>query len=212
MGYSDKRADLIAHYASTYADNPKLGIRFLDYATHPGDEHYQKSGGMHLAPNRPGIDYEKTKDSQDESNSHWHGMMSDEEAANGMTKEQAVDRALAFGWDNIFGSDGGKDLGKVGQGFHALQDVEAHGGAKTSDHLGKNWSSVKMGVNDLYGATSKAYQVTKSAAIVLNLLEGNKVSLKVGDRINTAGMSAQQVQNLRQMLKDQGYTTQTKRY
>lgn len=43
-------------------------------------------------------------------------MMSDKEAESGMTREQATARGLKFGQDNIFSSDGGKDLGKFEQG------------------------------------------------------------------------------------------------
>ena len=51
-------------------------------------------------------------------------MMSDEEAANGMTREQATLRGLEFGWNSIFESSG-QDHGKIGQGIHALQDAIA---------------------------------------------------------------------------------------
>lgn len=58
-----------------------------------------------------------------------------------MTEQQSLDRGLKFGLDNIFGSDGGKDLGKLGQGIHALQDAIAHREASTNNHLGWNASS-----------------------------------------------------------------------
>jgi hypothetical protein len=61
---------------------------------------------------------------------------------------------LKFGWDNIFAQKDGEDLGKLGQGIHALQDAMAHQGVKTGDHLfgksAKEWvMSTKMMWNDM---------------------------------------------------------------
>jgi len=139
-----------------------------------------------------GIDYSKTAESQNEKNSMWHSMMSDKEAEDGMTEGQAMARGLKFGWDNIFESDGGKDLGKLGQGLHALQDAIAHEGARTSDHLGFNWSSIKKFGKDLYGSTAEAEKLTKSALIVLDVINGKKDNLKSGDTLDLRGMSSNQ--------------------
>ncbi|RKF36390.1 hypothetical protein BCY89_27745 [Sphingobacterium siyangense] len=145
LGYSKERADLIAHYSSTYADHPPAGASFADFMLHPLETKTHQY--------RKGIDYSKTADSQLEKNSQWHSRMSDAEADAGMTEQQAVNRGLKFGWDNIFGSDGGKDFGKLGQGIHALQDAIAHRGTKTNDHLGWNLPSLGKFYNDLYGST-----------------------------------------------------------
>ena len=84
-------------------------------------------------------------------------MMSDKEAESGMTREQATARGLKFGWDNIFSSNGGKDLGKFEQGVHILQDAIAHGGMTTHEHLGSNWSSVKQTLfKGMFGSTDDA--------------------------------------------------------
>jgi hypothetical protein len=197
LGYSKKQADLIAHYSSTYADHPPETARFLDFMLHP----------LAIDPHvyRAGIDYSKTADSQEEKNSHWHSMMSDAEAAGGMTEEQATNRGLKFGWDNIFASDGGKDLGKLGQGLHALQDAIAHQGAKTNDHLGWNISSAGKFYNDLYGDTKQASSLTRSALMVVDLLNGKKVNLKDGESLNVTGMSSGQFQQVMQQLVNQGF-------
>ncbi len=202
LGYSKEKSDLIAHYASTYADHPPAKAGAADFILHPLETK------THLQ--REGINYDPTKDSQKEENSQWHAMMSDAEAAGGMTEEQAANRGLAFGWDKIFeyASEGSQDLGKLGQGLHALQDAVAHNGVKTSDHLGFNLSSARKFYNDMYGDTRQASNLTKSAIVVLNLLEGNKVSLKVGDRINLTGMSDKQKSQIVKSLQEQGFTTQ----
>ncbi len=198
MGYSDAKADLIAHYSSTYADHPPVGAQYFDAVLHPFKD---------VQDYRPGINYNPTSESQNEKNSMWHSMMSDAEAANGMTEAQATARGLKFGWDNIFGSDGGKDLGRLGQGLHALQDGIAHEGVKTDDHLGFNFSSAGKFANDLYGDTKVAFSLTKSALTILSLLQGNQVALKAGDTLDVRGMSAAQIKQVQQLLTDQGYNS-----
>lgn len=180
LGYSKKDADLIAHYASVYADHPENKARFYDFMGHPFD--------INPHPYRKSIDYSPTAASQDESNSRWHSMMSDAEAEAGMTEQEAMLRGLEFGWKSIFESDGGKNIGKLGQGLHALQDAYAHKGAKTNDHLGKNSSSVFMLMNDMWGSTREASEITRSALIVLEVLQGKKSNLKDGDHLNLYGM------------------------
>lgn len=97
----------------------------------------------------------------------WHSMMSDAEA-----------RGLKFGWDNIFSSDGGKNLGKLGQGLHALQDAIAHNGRKTSDHLGLNFPSIGAMYNDMYGSTENAENLTRSAGVLVKLMAGKEVKFR----------------------------------
>ena len=123
LGYSKSIADNVAHHASVYADHPPSPLLLLDNAAH-GTSHSYKAG----------IDYSKTQFSQEEWRSNWHSMMSDAEAASGMTHEQAMQRGLAFGWSNIFSQQEKEDIGKLGQGLHALQDAYAHKGASTDEH------------------------------------------------------------------------------
>jgi RHS repeat-associated protein len=128
MGYSDKAADKIAHYSSTYADHPSQNVLESDAILH------FETGIKTFYRWRGGIDYSKTQDSQDEKNSVWHSMMSDEEAKNGMTEGEAMLRGMNFGWNNIFEyatSEGDSKIGSLGQGLHALQDAIAHKGVRT---------------------------------------------------------------------------------
>ncbi|TDE18539.1 hypothetical protein [Dyadobacter psychrotolerans] len=202
LGYSRERADLIAHYSSTYADHPNAGPMLLDNMGH-GVSPSRNPLAYRMSQ---GIAYDKTANSQEESNSNWHSMMSDAEADAGMTEKDAMNRGLKFGWDNIFDSDSGKDLGKLGQGLHALQDAMGHKGKKTSDHLGFNFSSVKQTLfTDMFGSTRQASNLTKSALIVTDLLQGKKANLKDGDRLNVTGMSGGQLQQVLQLLVKQGF-------
>lgn len=112
-GYSKDDADRYAHYASTYADHPPGGIMAID-GMGKG-----RTSSPHLVYRLDYIDYSATVESQDEKNSMWHSMRSDQKAAEGMTREQATTRGLEYGWNTIFESvyDGGTDLGKLGKEF-----------------------------------------------------------------------------------------------
>jgi RHS repeat-associated protein len=197
-GYSHKRADLIAHYSSTYADHPEDVVRGIDHFGH------NLGARSHLSY-RSGINYSRTSGSQDEAFSIWHAMMSNAEADAGMTEEQAMKRGLKFGWDNVFAQKDGDYLGKLGQGIHALQDAIAHKGAKTDDHLGRNLSSVRMLINDMYVSTKEAAILTKSALVVYDLLQGRQSGLKSGDTLNFSGMSPDQLLKITQLLVNQGF-------
>jgi RHS repeat-associated protein len=93
LGYSQKQADLISHYASTYSDHPANSVINTDYVLHTGTSPYSTMPTAY----RTGIDYSKTAESQDEKNSIWHSMMSDKEAEDGITEAQAMNRGLKFG-------------------------------------------------------------------------------------------------------------------
>jgi RHS repeat-associated protein len=202
LGYSKQRADLIAHYSSTYADHPTEGVRFADGSLH------LKDGSTTAYRSGMGIDYSKTELSQYEFNSKWHSMMSDEEAANGMTETQAVERGLQFGWDNIFeyaNSNDDSKIGNLGQGIHALQDAIAHDGVSTKDHLGTNWSSAKKMTNDMYGSTVEAARLTRSAFIVVDVLKGKSSNLKDGEKLDLRGMSKGHLNQFLQSLIKLGF-------
>ena len=123
-----------------------------------------------------------------------------------MTEDQTMARGLKFGWDNIFESDGGKDLGKLGQGLHVLQDAITHGRVKTSDHLGHNLSSLKKFGKDLYSSTAEAEKLTKSALIVLDVINGKNENLKSGDTLDLGGMSGDQLKQFLGGLLKLGFT------
>jgi RHS repeat-associated protein len=204
LGYSQKRADLIAHYSSTYADHPNSIPMLADHMGHgisPKDHHLAY---------RSSINYSATSESQAEKNSMWHSMMSDAEAENGMSRQAAMNRGLKFGWDNIFAQKDGENLDKLGQGLHALQDAMAHQGVKTGDHLfGSTMSewgtSTKMMWNDMYGSTKEASALTRSALVVSNLLQGKKVDVKDGETLNFRGMSSDQFSQAMKLLVNQGF-------
>lgn len=202
LGYSKEKADLIAHYSSTYSDHPSKNVLFADGIGHllDGSKTAYRSG--------IGIDYNKTSASQEEINSTWHSMMSDKESDEGMTQTQAMERGLQFGWDNIFESVASKDgenLGKLGQGIHALQDAVAHRGVNTSRHLNYNLSSFKKFATDMYGSNFEAANLTRSALIVVDVLKGKKSNLKDGDKLDLRGMSGGQLNQFMQALVKQGF-------
>jgi hypothetical protein len=107
-------------------------------------------------------------------------MMSDKEAADGMTEGEAMLRGLQFGWDNIFASvsaSGSAQAEHLGQGLNALQDAIAHRVVRTSDHLGFNPTSASRLINDMYGSQAIASNLTRSALVVIDVLNGKKANL-----------------------------------
>ncbi|UPQ76046.1 DUF6443 domain-containing protein [Chryseobacterium nepalense] len=168
-GFGKKQADLLAHYASVYADNPGNHI-LLNNLAHPTD----------WVRYRKGIDYSGTANSQitdydgDGYNYNvWHSMRSDWEAKQGYSPKDATRRGLQFGWQKIFDSakKGGKldelkanskGIQDFGQGIHALQDAYAHEGRSDVglDHV---W-------NDRTGDKEQAEWISTSAINVHNLL------------------------------------------
>jgi hypothetical protein len=97
-------------------------------------------------------------------------------------------------------------LEKLGQGIHALQDAIAHEGAKTNDHLGANWSSVKKFNRDIIGGGAlQAFKLTRSAMIVIDVLNGKKDRLKDGQTLNLMGMSSSHLQKFLSALVNLGF-------
>ena len=200
LGYSNTVADNIAHHASVYADHPELSVLNLDNVLHGTNNSY-----------RPGIDYSKTQFSQEEWRSNWHSMMSDAEAASGMTHEEAMQRGLSFGWSNIFAQQDKEDINKLGQGLHALQDAYAHKDASTEEHLGTNsfgvYTSETWGMlyNDAYGNTDQAELITRSAWTMLQIFKGNTSSLQNGMNFDFTGISADQLKTTQGLFEKAGY-------
>lgn len=60
-------------------------------------------------------------------------------------------------------------------------------------------------IKDMYGDTKDALQITKSAIVVLDLIQGRKANVKDGDTLNFSGMSSDQFVRVTQMLLNQGF-------
>lgn len=194
LGYSKSVADNIAHHASVYADHPEPSVLYVDNLAHNTNHTY-----------RPNIDYSKTEFSQKEWRSVWHSMMSDAEASKGMSHSESMKRGLSFGWSNIFSQQNEKDVAKLGQGLHALQDAYAHKGASTNEHLGANASSAQMVANDMYGNTAQAELITKSAGVLLQLFDGITTGLEDGMLLDFNGMSSSQLKTATSLFNKSGY-------
>ncbi|MFN1217010.1 DUF6443 domain-containing protein [Chryseobacterium kwangjuense] len=170
-GFGKKQADLIAHYASVYADNPGKHIH-ANNAAHP----------TNMMSYRKGIDYSPTSSSQitdydgyGYNYNVWHSMRSSWESDKGYTADDAMRRGMQYGWQKVFDSakKGGKlsdlkanskGIQDFGQGIHALQDAYAHKGTTMDDH------SI---LNDRYGDTKEAERISTSAVNVHNLITGD---------------------------------------
>jgi hypothetical protein len=209
-GFSKNEAKRMAHYASVYADHPSKTVLFFDNILHFTWNSYNEVGSTGLiAKGAFYPNYDVTADSQDEANSHFHSMMSDAEAQGGLTHYESTQRGLKFGWGNVFSQEYAKDEGKLGQGYHALQDAMAHQGAASDEHLGTNWSSVKMMYNDMYGNTDMAQKLSKSAMIVYGVIADRftkrGLSNMNGKELYLPGVSDKQIERLDAKLKAKGY-------
>jgi RHS repeat-associated protein len=215
------QADLLAHYASMFADHPSRIALEANNTTHPLDMSYRR-----------GIDYSGTSNSQDMdwdpsrsgyggtpfNYNIWHSMRSPQESEQGsISEDQAMQRGMEFGWGKIFESASYgslNDLSKntigmesFGQGMHALQDAFAHRGTYHDKHsLVKDQfpSLVRGGKSDY----KKAFNISISAVNVHNLMSGNFDALGSDVKIYTDGMSADQKGQL--LSKMQEYLKSTK--
>jgi hypothetical protein len=177
-GYGYNTVKLLKHYASVYADNPARWIRIASFM-------YKKSD----------IDYSETAHSQDTDSpteSARHAMEGDHED---IGYYAAVTRGQEFGWRKLFeaAKEGSIDSYKInsrgakafGVGMHALQDSKVHNGVKFKfhDHL------ADLGNNR---AEDYAKQITESAIIVMEALNGDFSHLKDGMDLDISGMGYDQ--------------------
>jgi len=179
FGYGSNTQDLLGHYASVYADNPKRWIRVASFM-------YKRSS----------IIYTATSNSQDTSSpteSTRHSMEGDHEH---IGYHAARKRGQEFGWRKIFEAakegaidsynENSKGAQAFGVGLHALQDSKVHNGVKfeNHDHLGD------FGNN---AAEGQAMSITESALIVVEALNGDFSNLKEGTQLDISGMGSKQL-------------------
>jgi RHS repeat-associated protein len=216
VGLGGDQANLIAQYASVYADNPGKFKVYLNNALQAdiGDEvHYWND-----------ISYNNTEHSQDRSwtpgssnynYNIWHSMRSPEEAeayangTGGISAKAAMIRGMQFGWNMLFGAatsgislaslkKNSPEIQALDQGLHALQDAYAHYG-RADVGFGHIW-------NDFNGNTSNAYAITESAIVVYKLFTNDFKGIKTDKNgsleIRTDGMDGTQKEQLLQKMKE----------
>lgn len=198
MGYGDKQSDLIAHYASVYADHPS--------------EFWLSANNMFsdFKMSYRNYDYSATANSQDKESSlynSWHAMRG---AHEDISANEAKERGQAFGWNKIFESasygpldklqSDSKGIQALGQGLHALQDATVHKGAA-------NTFSSHAASRDVYGSTAGAELVTKSALVIHQLLNGDFSGLQDGMTLDISGMSKSQQTQILDLLHENGFAT-----
>jgi RHS repeat-associated protein len=181
-GFGNGTQDLLGHYASVYADNPKRWIRVASFLFKRDD-----------------INYSATENSQDTSSpteSTRHAMEGDNEY---IGYQAARKRGQEFGWRKIFEAAregtidsylvNSKGAEAFGVGIHALQDSKVHNGVKfeNHDHL------ADFGNNKAEG---QAMSITESAVIIVGILNGDFSNLKEGSQLDVSGMSAKEFSKL----------------
>ena len=208
-GFSGNQLDLLCHYSSVYADNPG-GALFGNNLVHWSSKQMDY---------REDIDYSETNNSQATSwrpgsksynYNIWHSRRSPEEAAaNSISENDAMERGMQFGWDQIFASakegklsdlkKNSKGIKAWGQSVHALQDAYARKGVDINHHnvrkdvfpsLGEEWSS----------DYENAGQVTRYAINVHNLISCNFAAVKTNEdgnlELRIEGMTENQFREL----------------
>jgi hypothetical protein len=224
-GVGFEQADLIAYYASVWADNPGLMI----------------AGNNVVSPYpmlayRSGIDHSLTEDSQKTdwegagyNNNIWHSMRSNWEktqyesgAMEGISAEAAMQRGMEFGWSKIFDSAREGKLGDLkknskgieafGQGMHALQDGYAHRGVSMNGHSTPN---------DIWGNSSEAGAISRSTVMVHSIMSGdmsgfNKMLKDGKASLDLTGIGQDNLRDLYHKLEENGkalkYNWDTKKY
>jgi RHS repeat-associated protein len=236
MGVNDVQANLIAHYASVYADNPE-GIRTTaDYKGRSvvlrANQFFAKKDGftgpeLEKLKYNTAIDYSKTQNSQSEDYDAQllHGTRTLAES-NVVSAEFAVSRSVQNAWDNLFQSAehghinsftiNSEGMEKFGLALHTFQDVNAHQGAifHPSWHEGlfdgmlsrHNEHSLW---NDIYPesvAYQKAIFMSKSVVVIHQVLTGDFSNVKRMKNIYTDGMSSEQFGELSASFAKGGYS------
>ena len=217
VGISLENSRKIAHYSSVYADHP-MGTEHESSVLKVNQvlSRLEMMGGKDRALLLPqaGIDYSSTKESQSSENpdvQKWHGTRTAAQAAGGITPDMAMDAGRSFGWGKVFeaantGGLGEETMATLGQGMHALQDVERHKGAVYSENKEENEHSL---VGDWLGARGSSRRISNSAAAVFSIMSGNGDIGRRG-KISTTGMSDDQRNQLTATLQNSGYSVKNK--
>jgi len=208
-GYSEVTADIAAYYASYYADRPNRWWQYWNdltsvakgwsnYTANIGHPEY--SSGFSSSWSRgPSWNDNATANSQDTespSESMRHSMEADNED---IGSAAALKIGQEFGWSKVFESaefgtpdkwtKGSKGAKAFGVGVHALQDSKPHNGKKMKDHsVFKDIASGKDGQK----AYNDAVNITTSALIVVEVLNGNFSHVQSGTSFDLSGMSSEQ--------------------
>jgi hypothetical protein len=115
----------------------------------------------------------------------------------------AKKRGQEFGWSKVFEAakagdpstykKGSKAAKAFGVGVHALQDSKAHEGVKMDKHdIKKDMGQGKDGLN----AYKNGMNITESAVLVVQMLNGNYSNVKDGTTIEISGMNSKQLSQL----------------
>lgn len=161
-GVDKKTTKEIAHYASTYADNPPKGILVANQVI-----------GAVVGVNpkelskKEGVDYSKTENSQSYTDPAMQQIHGTKGADENITSEQATERTENAAKET-FEKYEGKDLSKlsteekqeIGIAFHQIEDTEAHKGATWA----KGKENTHSNLRDLFGNKREARRKAKEAA------------------------------------------------
>jgi RHS repeat-associated protein len=198
-GITIGQSDILAHYASVYADHPNtfaLGVSNMTYGTTlgywPNKELYWETRNSQITRWSP--DGQDPKNPENINYNIWHSMRSSWEESQyekglpgGISAEQATYRGMTFGWDNIFKSAtngmlknfavGAVGMKQFGQGIHALQDSYAHQGRSDvgASHIWDDGRELNK---------EDAIRITESAVLTHLLISGDFETLSGSSKKN----------------------------
>ncbi len=194
------QAELLAYYASVYADNPGKHLKWNNLA-HPRNRLAYRSDVDHSATmnaqvtawrvGSPGMN-ENIRQSM---RSDWEREAFENSTTGGISQGDAQLRGMQYGWDNVFSSAQkghlkdfkANDVGlqEFGVGIHALQDGYGHAGVSMNAH---------SLYEDVYGNMSSSTHISQSAVNVHKLMSGDWSNLGDTDgfNIDMKGMSDSQ--------------------
>ena len=213
FGYSETTADIGGYYASYYADRPSRLVQYANDVTSavkgwsdyvPRFRHPEISSTWSRGSEWNDDATINSQDTDSPKESMRHSMEGDSE---NIGSQNARKRGEEFGWTNIFkaakygtpdkwekGTEGAKAFGV---GVHALQDSKAHNGVKMKNHsLLKDAKSGADGTK----AYDEAVNITISALVIVEILNGNFSHIKNGTKLETTGMNAEQKKKLHEAL------------
>lgn len=222
-GYSEVTADMAAYYASYYADRPSRWwqywndvtsavngwINYISTNRHP-EYHSALSSSWSRGESWDDDGTANSQDTKSPSESMRHSMEADGESIGSV---EALRRGQEFGWSKIFeAAEGGtpdkweigsKSAKAWGVGSHALQDSKPHNGSKMKDHsVPKDLASGAEGKKAYDGAVD----ITTSALLVVEVLNGNFSHIQSGTTFDLSGMNAGQKSKLLDALTKGNFT------
>ena len=196
FGVSESQSNLLAHFASVYADGMKGKISEINCQF--GSGYYQDLTSEFrkylFKSNEIEYDIEHLTQSIDDKYQLWHCTRHKD---SGRTSQERMNETAEFAWGKLFESSvGGKPgsfksssgyIRDFGQAIHAFQDIVIHRGARYNGDIIDEHSDT-LDIFPGSTLTSKMQGMTRNALRVLKLLTDEDIDGLIGKRIRPRGL------------------------